>query len=307
MARAGTSQAPVADQTGGGFYLDAEVYEALHASDAPSDVRMLKRIWRQHGHARPGTALEPACGPGRHLRLLARDGWDVVGIDLEPAMIAHAQRAFDRVPGPSTARFIAGDMAALGQLLPSGSVDLAFCLINSIRHLPSDAAMLRHLRGIEHVLKPDGIYVVGLSISWYGHESTSEDVWTGRLRVDNGTIAVKQVVTYQPPESAGKSPPASRRFETVLSHLEITRTAAGTVRTEHADHVYRLRTYNAEQWLSSVRRAGLQVRAVLDVHGDPQTVPSVGYGVFVLARPEPGGTSARARRSTTMKRSTQRS
>lgn len=301
MPRAATAK-PAVDQTGGGFYLDPEVYEALHASDAPSDVRMLKRLWRDHGHGRPGTAFEPACGPGRHLRLLARDGWDVVGLDLEPTMIGHATRAFSRVPGPSTARFIAGDMAAVGDLLPAASVDLAFCLINSIRHLSSDSAMLRHLRGVRRALKPHGIYAVGLSMSWYGHESTSEDVWSGRLRVNNGTIAVTQVVTYEPPEAAGgNSPPAAQRFERVISHLEITRTAGGTARAEHADHVYRLRTYNSDQWLGMVRRSGLEVRAVLDVHGDPQEVPSVGYGVFVLARPsdDSNGTSRRSRRSTT--------
>jgi len=39
----------------------------------------------------PGTALDLGCGDGRHARLLAQMGWDVVGVDLSPEAIRIAQ------------------------------------------------------------------------------------------------------------------------------------------------------------------------------------------------------------------------
>lgn len=270
-----------ADETGGGFYQDPVVYEVLHSADAPGDVRMLKRLWRRFGTGRPGVALEPACGPGRHLRLLARDGWDVIGIDLSAAMIEHARRAMTRASDGDdvTARFIAGDMSRVEELVEPGSVDLGFCLINSVRHLPSDVAMVRHLRGMRRVLKPSGVYVVGMSMSWYGHETMSEDVWEGKRRVDGEEIRVKQVVSYEPAAMAeGERLTARQRFEQVYSHLEITRGGEVT----HVDHRYRLRTFDQGEWLRVVEKTGLAVRVVLDAHGEEQETPRVGYGVFVL-------------------------
>lgn len=39
----------------------------------------------------PGTALDLGCGDGRHARLLAQMGWDVVGVDLSPEAIRIAK------------------------------------------------------------------------------------------------------------------------------------------------------------------------------------------------------------------------
>jgi SAM-dependent methyltransferase len=265
---------------GDGFYDDPVVYEALHASDAPGDVRALRRLARRFGVAK-GTAsrplwLEPACGPGRHLRLAARQGIDAIGIDLSSAMIRHARAEWKRDDpnrnSDARARFLVADMADLRGRVRTASVDLAFCLINSIRHLESERAMLTHLHEIRRVLHPRGVYIVGLSVSCYGIESPSEDVWHGR---DARTrVRVKQVVLYEPPTRAGD------RFERVYSHLVITR--QGSAIEEHRDSRYRLFCWNRSQWESVVRRAGLEIVGTFDAEGSPIPPRELGYAMHVL-------------------------
>lgn len=157
----------------------------------------------------------------------------------------------------------------MGDLLPPASVDLAFVLINSIRHLSSDRAMLEHLRGIARVLRPGGIYAVGISLSAYGFEQESEDVWEARL----GPSRVTQVVQYIPPTMG------SRR-ERVISHVSCA-TRSGRVVFEDVS-TYWLRTYSMDQWRGLVDRAGMSVRGVVDQGGVETTPAEPGYAVWVL-------------------------
>ena len=66
-----------------------------------------------HGEVRfvlsfsPATALDAGCGTGRVANELARRGVDVVGVDIDPSMLATA-RACAPTPGP---RFVEADLA----------------------------------------------------------------------------------------------------------------------------------------------------------------------------------------------------
>jgi len=279
--------------SGVGFYDDPLIYDVLHAPDARGDVQLLRRLARRLG-TRPGKEpplwLEPACGPARQLMLAARHGVDVLGVDLSKPMIAHARAAFgrdraNRPPGVR-GRFLRADMTDLRGRVRTRSVDLAFCLINSIRHLESEGAMLAHLREIGRVLRPGGIYLVGLSVSMYGLETTSEDVWEGRDA--RSGITVKQIVTFEPPTRRGD------RFEQVHSHLVITRRRGvkrggaggrkGTDKTseEHRDSRYRLFCWSRAQWEGVVARAGMEIAGFFDLDGNPIPPRELGYGVYAL-------------------------
>lgn len=262
---------PHVDQTAQGFYSDALIYDILHAQGTAEDVnllvRLLKRLNRWPASPR---VFEPACGTGRYLRALSRSGARTIGLDLSEPMIEFARsRARSGARGPAP-RFIVGDMTRLEDHLRPRSLDAAFCLINSIRHVPSDAAMVRHLTGVRVALKPRGAYVVGISMSAPGMEFPSEDVWTGR----RGAIHVQQNISYVPPTTPRD------RWEQVHSHLTITR---GRAEPEHRDSRYRLRCYTTTQWEQVIARAGLEVLATTDQHGRPSGRPLLGYHLWVLS------------------------
>jgi len=255
-----------------GFYEDPRVFDILHASGTADEVRGLERIARRfcRRHGRGSTWLEPACGTGRYLRIAARRGFNVIGFDLSPSMVRYARETSKRGPSTGRSRFLVADMTRFADRV--GRVDFAFCLINTIRHLESDADMLRHLRAMASALRPGAVYAVGLSTTAYGLESPSEDVWEGR----RGACHVKQIVEYFPPTRR------TNRFEDVFSHLVITR--GKSQQEEHRDHAYRLRCFSAEQWTRLVRRAGLRLEAITDDRGDPHTPGLYGYALYLLTR-----------------------
>ena len=261
------------------LYGKPEVYDILHAPDTPWEVGGLFRIARRFLGPRepsPMRWLEPACGSGRYLRLAAKQGVRVVGFDREPEMIAYASGKL-RESGVSVGRgraadLFVGDMVGFESRVRARSIDMAFNLINTIRHLPSDRAMLEHLRGIAAVLRPGGVYVVGISLSSYGNEEPDEDVWRGR----RGKTEVTQIVSYTP-APGGRA--AAARSERVHSHLMVK--SRGVV--AHHDDTYNLRAYDTKQWRSIIRRSGFGLTATIDEQGEDHTPREPGYCLYVLA------------------------
>jgi SAM-dependent methyltransferase len=94
--------------------------------------------------------LEVGCGPGHLSARLAHHGFDVTGLDLDPAMIAHAQANTDRAAnrGGRQPSFLVGDVAALA--FPDRSFDLVVSTL-SMHHWADPAAGLAE---IGRVLRP---------------------------------------------------------------------------------------------------------------------------------------------------------
>ena len=139
-------------QVPGGMLIgDAVVYDILSRLLLSS---LVKRIAGDVAAAAPAGArvLEVGCGPGHlSLRLVRQHGFEVTGLDLDPAMIARARANADR-PGNSDQRrpsFLVDDVAALA--FPNGSFDLVVSTL-SMHHWADPAAGLAE---IGRVLCPD--------------------------------------------------------------------------------------------------------------------------------------------------------
>lgn len=262
-----------------GLYDDPAIYDILHAPGTADEVDGLEAIERRFVPdaltARARLWLEPACGTGRYLREAARRGIDTAGFDLSPGMIDYAV-AHAPKPGPGVGKsaYALADMTEFAKAIGRARVSFAFNPINTVRHLTSDAAMLAHFDQIARVLAPGGVYVVGLSLTAYGCESPSEDVWVGA----RGRVRVTQVVQFIPPRWE-RNP--STRSEQVVCHLAIERPGG----VEHRDSVYRLRTYSLAQWESLVGRSALRIVESIDEVGERYPAGDGGYHLFVLERP----------------------
>lgn len=262
------------------LYADPEVYDILHWPGTPREVADLVALSQRFVPAPPGGRrarwLEPACGSGRYLRVAMALGIDVFGFDLSREMIAHARAMLPSRPAAGRAlgraRMFAADMTDFDRQLRPGSIDFAFNPINSIRHLGSDNAVLAHFAAIARVLRPGGVYAVGLSLSRYGGEFPSEDVWQGR----RGGVHVRQVIEYLPPRTRAER---AARAEVAHSHLIIARKGRAV---EHRDSSYVLRTYGVGQWRSLIARSALETAGVTDERGVPLHFSSPGYCVWVL-------------------------
>ncbi|MEO7270606.1 MAG: glycoside hydrolase family 99-like domain-containing protein [Vicinamibacterales bacterium] len=94
--------------------------------------------------------LDIACGEGYGTALLARTAAYVVGVDLVPAVVAHARRRY-REPNIS---FAAGSAAAIP--LADQSIDLVVSF-ETLEHLEQHEAMMRD---VKRILRPGGVLVI---------------------------------------------------------------------------------------------------------------------------------------------------
>ncbi len=252
------------------------VYDILNTPGTRGEVEAFLRIIRRRGdRAGPENPLwfEPACGTGRYLRLARRRGFRVAGFDRDPAMLAYARRRGELAGAilfqADMASFQAAARAA--GIAPS-CVDVAVNPVNSIRHLPTDRALVAHLDQMAVLLEPQGVYIVGVSLTDYRHLEPEEDVWEGV----RGRCRVSQLVNYLPPEPG--TPRA--RIETVISHLSVIRPRG----TTHLDQRYDLRTYDQGQWDRVVARSRLRRIASCDAAGRPLDGRRPPYQLEVLVR-----------------------
>ncbi len=254
-----------------GLYTDAMVYDILHGPGTAEDVDVLESLVGRHAPGAPGVWLEPACGSGRYLRLAAKRGRSVIGFDLESGMIDYARARAERAGVADRSVYFVGDMRSFGGAIEHDSVGLAFNLINTVRHLETDEDVLAHLGQVSRVLAPDGVYVVGISLTVYGLEPPSEDVWEGA----RGRCRVTQVIQYLPPTGTDGD-----RMEQVYSHLTIERPSG----EEHRPSHYGLRAYDLDQWRSLLDRSSLRVVGVADGAGEACEPTAPGYSLWVLGR-----------------------
>ena len=115
------------------------------------------RLLQQDGKL---TLLEIGAGPGHYSRYFQDEGLDVTCIDLSPGMVALCREKGLK----------AQVMDVLALDFPPASFDAAFAL-NSLLHIPK-RHLPRALNNIHAVLKPDGLFYLGV---YGGYDS--EQIW----------------------------------------------------------------------------------------------------------------------------------
>lgn len=116
-------------------------------------------IWVEHWHryhfaarwAQGRSVLDVACGEGYGSALLARHAAQVTGVDISPAAVDHARRAY---AGVANLRYECASCTALP--LADASIDLAVSF-ETIEHITEQEAFLDE---IARVLKPEGVLLL---------------------------------------------------------------------------------------------------------------------------------------------------
>lgn len=93
--------------------------------------------------------LDLGCGPGEHARALADAGFEVVGVDRSPSMLASARES----PVPENLEFVEGDLRELDELV-EGRFGGAICLGNTLPHLDGEEDLARFGLALAEVLEP---------------------------------------------------------------------------------------------------------------------------------------------------------
>jgi SAM-dependent methyltransferase len=130
--------------------------------------------------ARGSHVLDAGCGPGRVGGRLHELGHDVVGIDIDPTLIAAAETDH---PGP---RWIVGDLATID--VRSAGVEPGFDVIvaaGNVMTFVEPASRRPVLANLAGMLADDGRLVIGFGLGrGYGFDEFDDDVASAGLRFD---------------------------------------------------------------------------------------------------------------------------
>jgi len=241
-------------------------YDTLNTPGTAEDIDLYCLIANRYGRV-PNAWLEPACGTGRHLRVIAGRGFSACGFDLDPDMIRYAKDSLE-TRGLKAHLFTSG-MSDFIRPIRKRRFDIAINPHSSFRHLLDESDAISHLNQVETVLARGGIYVVGVSLARYGVDNDETDLWLAA----RGRRHIRQEITY-------KRPDRRKRIEEVQSQLTISRPQS----VEYHSDSYRLRTYDREQWDRTLSRCRLQRVATLDEEGNEVSTSHQPYQLEVLAR-----------------------
>jgi SAM-dependent methyltransferase len=140
--------------------MDAETFARLFSAQYAEFVQDLP-LWQRLAREAGSPILEVGCGAGRVLRVLASDGFDVTGIDTNPAMLRRAREGLS-AEQQSRVRLVEQDVRSLA--LPDRCrLILAPC--NTLAGL-TDADLARTLSRLRAHLMPGGILAFEVPCPW---------------------------------------------------------------------------------------------------------------------------------------------
>jgi SAM-dependent methyltransferase len=248
---------PARRSHGGSAAADLARYYDLDLQDDPGDLDLYLALADRTG----GPVLELAVGSGRLAVPLARAGHDVVGVDIDPAMLARADAAWraGRRGRRGSLRLIEADMLTLRL---EERFSLAVLALNTLLSLDSAERQERALCSLAAHLRPGGLAVVDVFLP----DASDLALYDGRLMLEwscddreRGEHVIK--MTSARHDAATASVTLTQLFDaTPIDGGSVRR----TVRTD------RFRLVGASELVRMAEAAGLVVE---EIGGDYQLTP----------------------------------
>lgn len=118
----------------------------------------LQRHFRRRGL--PGnTVLDLACGTGSLTRELAQRGYEMIGVDLSPEMLAEAAEK-NRDAGEVPPIFLCQSMDKLDLY---GTVDACVCCLDSVNYVTNPKKLQRAFQRVHLFLTPGGLFLFDIN------------------------------------------------------------------------------------------------------------------------------------------------
>lgn len=249
-------------------------YYDLDLLDDPGDLELYLALARR----REGAVLELACGSGRIAAPLAAAGHDVVGVDLDAAMLSRAERrgrrgtaeAVDDGGRHGSLELIHGDLLAADL---GARFSLAILALNSLFLLSRNEEQLGALRALARHLEPDGIAVVDVWIP------SIEDLeaFDGRLLLE--WIRDDAETGERVAKLASARHDAATRTTELTAIFDSWPDSGGPVRRVHRTDV--LHHVSADELVALAERAGLRLETLAGDYAMTPFGPDASRAVLV--------------------------
>jgi len=142
------------------IYKYPDIFRRAHLEspgEIPAEVAFLQQVWKRHRKSPTRRILDVACGDSPHGRLLAGDGFEVVGIDRSPTMIASGRA---KAHGLEHLRFYRRAIERFR--LPERPFDAAIFMSETFPVIVENAELLAHLKSVGRALKRGGLYCIDI-------------------------------------------------------------------------------------------------------------------------------------------------
>jgi SAM-dependent methyltransferase len=233
------------------WYEYPHLYDLAFGWDPGTEVGFVEAAFDRYARRPIRRIFEPFVGPGRIAIALAARGYQVAGLDLEPAAIAFARKRADE-RGVSV-DWAVGDLAAWSA---DRTFDAVVTLIDSFRYLLTADAAESAIRSFANATGPGGVLIIGIDVGAKPPELTDEEQWTMER---DGTVVETTVFDLR---KSGQAPGTSL----VRSVLRVTeRDGAEYNLTSEAA----MRLYTLDSFLELVTGRGeFETVGVFDRHYD---------------------------------------
>ena len=217
----------------GDYSQAAEFYDLLYAGekDYQSEAALLVELIHE-STPNATSLLDVGCGTGAHARSLIDAGFDVDGVDLEPAFVEIARA---KCPEGS---FHVGDMRTLD--LPD-RYDAVLCLFSAIGYVRDEAGLSATIERLGGHLKPDGVLIVD---PWF-EPGQLTDGWISTLVAEGDGVTVCRM--------------ARTVIQDAVSRLEFEYLIGTAEGIERRSEVHELGLFTQDQTESAFAAAGLSV------------------------------------------------
>ena len=174
----------------GELIYDANIYDGLNTS--LSDLSFYKKWFPTEKNAR---ILELCCGSGRLTIPIARDGYDISGVDYTSSMLDQAK--IKASEAGLKISFIKADIRTLDL---QEKYDLIFIPFNSIHHLYKNEDLFKALKSVKNHLKEGGVFLLDCfnpNIQYIVEGEKGQSVIAEYTTNDGREVLIKQTMCYE--------------------------------------------------------------------------------------------------------------
>ena len=141
----------------------ADVYDILYYDkDYAAECDLLERLFTIYGNGAIQSVLDLGCGTGNHALLLARRGYEVVGVDRSEGMLTHARRKAARQTDGKPISFCQGDLRFIDLGREFDAVLMMFAVLS---YQQGNADVVAALQTVRRHLRAGGLFIFDV---WYG-------------------------------------------------------------------------------------------------------------------------------------------
>jgi SAM-dependent methyltransferase len=173
------------------IYKYPDIFRRAHLErpgEIPAEVTFLEQVWKRHRKLPTRRVLDIACGDSPHGRILAGDGFEVVGIDRSPTMLASG-----RAKGHALRNLRFYRRAIEKFRLPERPFDAAIFMSETFPVIVENAELLSHLRSVGIALKRGGLYCIDIDRQDTIHRVERRTIWRERIaRAGNVPLRIRE-------------------------------------------------------------------------------------------------------------------